>query len=86
MLKVQWFHLYSDVDHRHVYDTFDVTPLLSSDRDNAIGVSVAEGWYSRRLWAHTGNMRDVWGDTIWFQSLLVVIFHNVTRLRAPSDT
>lgn len=73
-------------DHRHVYNTFDVTPLLIPGHDNAIGVTVAEGWYSGRLWAHAGNLRNIWGDTVGFQSLLIVTLQNGSQVHLPTDT
>lgn len=38
---------YMSYQFRHTYDTYDVTDLLTSG-DNAIGVTVGEGWWSGR--------------------------------------
>jgi alpha-L-rhamnosidase len=56
-------------NHRHVYDTYDVTELVSSG-DNAIGVLVGEGWYAGRL-GWDGGERNIYGDTLGVQALLV---------------
>jgi alpha-L-rhamnosidase len=56
-------------NHRHVYDTYDVTELVSSG-DNAIGVLVGEGWYAGRL-GWDGGARNVYGDTLGVQALLI---------------
>ena len=47
-------------NYRHVYDTYDVTELITSG-DNAIGVSVGEGWYAGRL-GFRGEDRNLYGD------------------------
>ena len=39
---------YQSYNFRHVYDTYDVTSLIKAG-DNAIGVTVGEGWYSGRF-------------------------------------
>lgn len=72
-------------DRRHVYNTFDVTDLLQ-EGGNAIGVMVAEGWYAGRLVVHAGDIREVWGDTLGIQSLLVVTLEDGSVQELPSDT
>lgn len=55
---------------RLVYDTYDVTDLVTSGQ-NAIGVQVGEGWWAGRL-GYNGGDRNIWGDTPGAMSLLVV--------------
>lgn len=43
---------YMSYQARHTYDTYDVTELLTSG-DNAVGVTVGEGW-----WSGMGNVMD----------------------------
>jgi alpha-L-rhamnosidase len=57
-------------NYRHVYDTYDVTELVSSG-DNAIGATVGEGWYAGRL-GFGGGTRNIYGDTLGLLALLVV--------------
>jgi alpha-L-rhamnosidase len=56
-------------NHRHVYDTYDVTEPVSSGA-NTIGVLVGEAWYADRL-GFSGGTRDIYGDTLGVQALLV---------------
>lgn len=70
--------------NRHVYDTYDVTDLITSEGANAIGVSAGEGWYSGRLaW---DNMREYWGDTIGVIALLSVTLQDGRVIDVPTDT
>jgi alpha-L-rhamnosidase len=48
--------------HRLRYQTFDVTALIRPGR-NAIGATVAEGWYCGHLGFH-GGRRLIWGDEV----------------------
>ena len=69
---------------RHVYDTYDVTDLITGGGENAIGVSVGEGWYAGRLaW---DEMREYWGDTIGVFALLQVTLEDGTVVDVPTDT
>jgi alpha-L-rhamnosidase len=56
-------------NYRHVYNTYDVTELVSSSK-NAIGVLVGEGWYAGRL-GFGGGTRNIYGDTLGVQALLI---------------
>jgi alpha-L-rhamnosidase len=56
--------------HRLVYDTYDVTNLLSSG-GAAIGIVVGEGWYAGSL-GWDGARRNIYGDTLGAMALLVV--------------
>lgn len=49
-------------NYRHIYDTYDVTELITSG-ENAIGVVVGEGWYAGRL-GYNGGHRNIYGDTL----------------------
>ncbi|KAH6988579.1 alfa-L-rhamnosidase [Ilyonectria destructans] len=71
--------------HRHVYNTFDVTELLSKG-ENALGVIVGEGWYSGRIFSFDPNrVRNHYGDTIGLISLLTVTFKDGTSIKVPTD-
>jgi len=48
--------------HRVRYRTYDVTALLREGA-NAIGATVAEGWYAGHLGFH-GGKRRIWGDDV----------------------
>ncbi|KAL2882035.1 hypothetical protein SGCOL_002293 [Colletotrichum sp. CLE4] len=70
-------------NYRHVYDTYDVTELISSG-ENAIGAAVGEGWFAGRL-SYGGGVRNNYGDTIGLLSLLVVTLEDGTKIMVPSD-
>ncbi|KAK7420396.1 hypothetical protein QQX98_002819 [Neonectria punicea] len=70
-------------NHRHAYDTYDVTELVKEGR-NTIGVVVGEGWFLGRL-AWDGK-REFWGDTVGLLSLLTVTLENGTTVAIPTDT
>ncbi|KAK1445992.1 hypothetical protein CMEL01_10235 [Colletotrichum melonis] len=62
--------------HRHVYDTYDITSFLEAG-DNAIGVTIGEGWFSGRLtWG--GGINNVYGEDLGLKSLLKISFKNGT--------
>ncbi|KAI0135873.1 glycoside hydrolase family 78 protein [Daldinia grandis] len=63
--------------HRLVYDTYDVTELLVAG-DNALGITVGEGWYSGRLGYGAGS-RNLWGDTLGAMALLVITSNGKTQ-------
>ncbi|KAL4932382.1 bacterial alpha-L-rhamnosidase-domain-containing protein [Aspergillus undulatus] len=68
--------------HRHEYNTYDVTDLLNVGQ-NTIGVTVGEGWYSGAL---SWNMiRNIYGDTLGFLSLLAVTTSDGETIYVPSD-
>lgn len=68
--------------NRHEYNTYDVTELLQ-DGQNAIGVTVGEGWYSGAL---SWNMyRNNYGDTLGFLSLLSITTSDGEMMYVPSD-
>ncbi|TDZ38158.1 hypothetical protein C8035_v006814 [Colletotrichum spinosum] len=71
-------------NYRHVYDTYDVTELVTNG-DNAIGVAVGEGWFSGRL-SYGGGVRNNYGDTIGLLSLLVVTLEDGSTVEIPTDT
>ena len=50
---------WTSYDHRLRYQTYDVTRLLR-DGANAVGVTVADGWFRGRLGFH-GGRRNNWG-------------------------
>ncbi|KAM0329115.1 hypothetical protein ACHAQA_004410 [Verticillium albo-atrum] len=75
------FQAYTD---RHVYNTFDVTGHMQ-EGGNAIGVTVAEGWYAGRFFDFDKFQRNIWGDRIGLLALLTVTFGNGTTVEIPSD-
>ncbi|MDY7102155.1 MAG: alpha-L-rhamnosidase N-terminal domain-containing protein, partial [Actinomycetota bacterium] len=56
--------------HRHRYQTVDVTGLLSGGA-NCLAITVAEGWYRGRL-GFGGGVREVYGTDIGAVAELVV--------------
>ncbi|KAI8963102.1 glycoside hydrolase family 78 protein [Daldinia sp. FL1419] len=64
-------------NHRLVYDTYDVTELLLAG-DNALGITVGEGWYAGRLGFGAGS-RNNWGDTLGTMALLVITSDGKTQ-------
>src|SRR5690606_38613342 len=53
---------WTSYDDRLVYETFDVTELLRVG-PNAIGITVAEGWYRGRI-GFDGGRREIYGGRI----------------------
>jgi alpha-L-rhamnosidase len=68
---------------RHAYDTYDVTDLVK-EGDNAIGVTVGEGWYVGRMGFENG--REWWGDTVGVQALLQVYSADGSVVSLPTNT
>lgn len=68
---------------RHVYDTYDVTSMLS-EGENAIGVAVGEGWYSGRI--GFSSQRETYGDTIGVMAVLKVTLGDGSVVEVPTDT
>ncbi|KAF4549642.1 Hypothetical protein D9617_20g026980 [Elsinoe fawcettii] len=71
-------------NHRHAYDTFDVTELVQ-EGENAVGIVAGEGWFSGRL-GYGGGRRNIYGDTIGVVSLLRINYENGTVQNIPTDT
>ncbi|UPK99935.1 hypothetical protein LCI18_010870 [Fusarium solani-melongenae] len=72
--------------HRHVYNTFDVSDLLQDGR-NVIQATVAEGWYSGRLFSFDPSVtRNHWGDKIGLLSLLHVTLSDGSIVRVQTDS
>lgn len=72
-------------DHRHVYDTHDVTDLLAQG-DNAIGVVVAEGWYSGRIYSSRDDrLRNYFGDTLGALAILIIDLEDGTEVKVVTD-
>ncbi|RGP72883.1 alpha-l-rhamnosidase a [Fusarium longipes] len=68
-------------NHRHVYDSYDVTSLINSGH-NAIGVIVGEGWFLGRL--GSDSVRDTYGDCIGLLSTLVITLQDGTTVTVPT--
>lgn len=69
--------------HRHVYDTYDVTDLLSTG-SNAIGAVVGEGWYAGRI-GFGGGERNLYGNSTGLLAQLVVKLVDGSSVRVPTD-
>jgi alpha-L-rhamnosidase len=70
--------------HRLVYQTYDVTQLLSSG-NNVLSVEVAEGWYAGRL-GFGGGRRYIYGDELGLLAQLEVTFEDNETWKLSSDT
>ncbi len=68
--------------YRHVYDTYDVTDLISGG-ENAIGITVGEGWYSGRIGFN--QQRHIWGDTLGALALLTVTLQDGSTFQVKTD-
>lgn len=68
---------YMSYQFRHTYDTYDVTKLITRGA-NAFGVTVGEGFWAGRF-GFTG--RNIWGDTLGVQALLVVTLQDGTTVK-----
>lgn len=69
-------------NHRHVYDSYDVTSLLTAGK-NAIGVVVGEGWFLGRLGPE--SVRNNYGDSIGLLSKLVVTLEDGKKITLGTD-
>ncbi|KAK7746615.1 hypothetical protein SLS62_009336 [Diatrype stigma] len=69
-------------NHRHVYDTYDVTDLVKSG-ENAIGITVGEGWYVGRI--GFDYTRNGWGDTLGALALLDLTLQNGSAVQVKTD-
>jgi alpha-L-rhamnosidase len=59
-------------DARLQYQTYDVTPMLSTDR-NCLGVRLAEGWFSGRI-GFEGGHRNIWGPYTALMAQLEIVY------------
>lgn len=80
----EWFTPgWTSYEHRHQYQTYDVTDYLRVG-DNAIGVSLADGWYSGRLgWE---NKRDHYGKQKAILLQLHLYYENGEEEIVTTDT
>jgi alpha-L-rhamnosidase len=69
--------------HRLRYETHDVTALLRSG-DNAIGATVADGWYRGRL-GFRGGVRNLYGERVALIAQLEVDHTDGTREVVVTD-
>ncbi|CEI67932.1 hypothetical protein FVEN_g7793 [Fusarium venenatum] len=70
--------------HRHVYDTYDVTNLITPGA-NAIGALVGEGWYAGRL-GFDGGQRNIYGNSTGLLAQLHIKSKNGTVSKIYTDT
>jgi alpha-L-rhamnosidase len=75
---------YQAYNHRHVYDTYDVTNLVNSE-ENAIGITIGEGWFAGRF-GFGKQKRNLYGDTLGLLSLLILTHDDGTKEIVKSDT
>ncbi|KAM0328163.1 hypothetical protein ACHAQA_005570 [Verticillium albo-atrum] len=71
-------------NHRHVYDTYDVTEMLVAGEKSVIGAIVGEGWFAGRLGWGGGN-RNIYGDTLGLLAVLVITAEDGTTVKVPTD-
>lgn len=57
----------------HMYQTYDVTDMLSSGKDNAIGAWLGEGWWSGN-YTYTGSNWNYFGDRQSLLAKLVITY------------
>ncbi|KAI1073070.1 hypothetical protein LB507_008985 [Fusarium sp. FIESC RH6] len=69
-------------NHRHVYDSYNVTSLIKSGK-NAIGVVVGEGWFLGRLGPE--SVRNNYGDSIGLLSKLVVTLEDGRKVTVGTN-
>jgi len=70
--------------HRHRLIHHEITSLVTEER-NAIGITVAEGWYRGRL-GFGGGVREVYGHDIGPIALLVITHPDGTQTSVATDT
>lgn len=71
-------------NYRHVYDTYDVTDLLTEGK-NTIGATIGEGWYAGRIGFNSQIPRNLWGDTLGLLCLLSVTDDSSKETTIKSD-
>lgn len=73
---------YMSYQFRHTYDTYDVTGLLQQG-NNAIGITIGEGFWAGRFGLE--GLRNIWGDTLGVQALLVVTLKDGSTFTVKTD-
>jgi alpha-L-rhamnosidase len=71
-------------DGRLLYQTYNVTSMLSSDQ-NCLGVRVAEGWFSGRI-GFEGGHRNIWGPHTALMAQLEITYANGHVETVSSDS
>lgn len=74
---------YMSYQFRHTYDTYDVTELIQQG-NNAIGITIGEGFWAGRFGFN--DQRNIWGDTLGVQALLVVALENGSTFTVKTDS
>jgi alpha-L-rhamnosidase len=74
---------WTSYSHRLLYQTYDVTPALH-EGPNAIGASVADGWFRGRLGFHGGKTR-LYGDALAFIAQLEITYVDGTTDVVTTD-
>jgi alpha-L-rhamnosidase len=65
---------WTSYNHRLRFQTFDVTTLLREGR-NAIGATLADGWYRGRV-GFGGGRRSIYGDRVGLLAQLEIVYHD----------
>lgn len=73
---------YMSYQFRHTYDTYDVANLIQQG-SNAIGITIGEGFWAGRFGFN--GQRNIWGDTLGVQALLVVTLKDGSTLTVKTD-
>lgn len=73
---------YMSYQFRHTYDTYDVTALVQQG-NNAIGITIGEGWWAGRF--GLSGLRNIWGDTLGVQALLVITSKDGSTFTVKTD-
>ena len=70
-------------DHRLLYQTYDVAPLLSEGQ-NAIGAILGDGWYRGRF-GFGGGRRNIYGDRLALLAQLELVYEDGSTERIVTD-
>lgn len=71
-------------ERTHLYQTFDVTPLLQSNAKNAMGAILSEGWWSGGATYVTGNW-NLFGDRQSLLAKLQITYEDGTQQTITTD-
>jgi alpha-L-rhamnosidase len=74
---------YNAYDYWLQYQTYDITDLLVSG-DNAIGISLGNGWYKGRF-GFEGGYHDLYGDKFAVIAEIIVTLKDGTEVVIPSN-
>ncbi|KAL2833486.1 bacterial alpha-L-rhamnosidase-domain-containing protein [Aspergillus pseudoustus] len=75
---------WTSYNHRINYQVFDIAEMISTTRQNIIGVEVGEGWYATRLGFY-GGKRCIWGRDLAVLAQLEVVSQTGDMFQLVSD-